>query len=103
MAAAPRRFGGEFYVGGQEHFYLEGQVSYAMPKEDGCIHLYCSTQHPTDMQNLVAHALDLDANQVIVEMRPPASSKMTHVATRSSTVSMYTRRWSTSAFLRSRS
>ena len=69
MAAAPRRMGGEFYVGGQEQFYLEGQISYAVPKEDGCIHLYCSTQHPTEMQHVVAHALDLVANQVIVEMR----------------------------------
>ena len=69
MAQAPRRLAGEFYVGGQEHFYLEGQVSYAIPREDGCIHLYCSTQHPTEMQHVVAHALDLVANQVVVEMR----------------------------------
>ncbi len=69
MAAAPRRLGGEFYVGGQEQFYLEGQISYAVPKEDGCIHLYCSTQHPTEMQHVVAHALGLVANQVTVEMR----------------------------------
>ena len=60
---------GEFYVGGQEQFYLEGQISYAVPKEDGCLHLYCSTQHPTEMQHVVAHALDLVANQVTVEMR----------------------------------
>ena len=69
MAAAPRRMAGEFYVGGQEQFYLEGQISYAVPKEDGCIHLYCSTQHPTEMQHVVAHALELVANQVTVEMR----------------------------------
>ena len=69
MAAAPRRLSGEFYVGGQEQFYLEGQISYAIPKEDGCIHLYCSTQHPTEMQLVVAHALNLVANQVTVEMR----------------------------------
>ena len=69
MAAAPRRMRGEFYVGGQEQFYLEGQISYAIPKEDGCMHVYCSTQHPTEMQHVVAHALDLVANQVTVEMR----------------------------------
>jgi len=69
MAASPRRLAGEFYVVGQEHFYLEGQVSFAVPREDGCIHLYCSTQHPTEMQNVVAHALGLVANQVVVEMR----------------------------------
>ena len=69
MAAAPRRMAGEFYVGGQEQFYLEGQISYAVPKEDGCLHVYCSTQHPTEMQHVVAHALRLVANQVTVEMR----------------------------------
>ncbi len=69
MTAAPRRMSGEFYVGGQEQFYLEGQISYAVPKEDGCLHLYCSTQHPTEMQHVVAHALELVANQVTVEMR----------------------------------
>ena len=69
MAAAPRRLRGEFYVGGQEQFYLEGQISYAVPKEDGCMHVYCSTQHPTEMQHVVAQALDLVANQVTVEMR----------------------------------
>lgn len=69
LANAPRRQRGEFYVGGQEQFYLEGQISYAVPKEDGCLHLYCSTQHPTEMQHVVAHALKLVANQVTVEMR----------------------------------
>ena len=69
MGAAPRRMRGEFYVGGQEQFYLEGQISYAVPKEDGCMHVYCSTQHPTEMQHVVAHALGLVANQVTVEMR----------------------------------
>ncbi len=69
LAAAPRRMRGEFYVGGQEQFYLEGQISYAVPKEDGCMHVYCSTQHPTEMQHVVAQALGLVANQVTVEMR----------------------------------
>ncbi len=69
LEQSPRRIEGEFNVGGQEQFYLEGQVSYAIPKEDGCIHLYCSTQHPTEMQHVVAHSLNLDSNQVVVEMR----------------------------------
>ena len=69
LAAAPRRLGGEFFVGGQEQFYLEGQISYAVPKEDRCMHVHCSTQHPTEMQHVVAQALDLAANQVTVEMR----------------------------------
>ena len=69
MNKAAHRSSGEISVGGQEQFYLEGQISYAAPKEDGCIHLWCSTQHPTEMQHVVAHALHLDANQVVVEMR----------------------------------
>jgi xanthine dehydrogenase large subunit len=64
MERAPRRLAGQFYVGGQEQFYLEGQISYAIPKEDGCITSICSTQHPTEMQHVVAHALELVANQV---------------------------------------
>ena len=46
-----------------------GRSPTRVPKEDGCIHLYCSTQHPTEMQHVVAHALNLVANQVTVEMR----------------------------------
>ncbi len=69
LAAAPRRISGEFRVGGQEQFYLEGQVSYAVPREGDGIHLYCSTQHPTEMQRLVCHALGLRSHQVVCEMR----------------------------------
>ncbi|MFT3758939.1 xanthine dehydrogenase molybdopterin binding subunit [Thauera sp.] len=69
LATAPRRLAGKWQVGGQEQFYLEGQISYAAPREDGCIHLWCSTQHPTEMQHVVSHALGLAANQVVVEMR----------------------------------
>jgi xanthine dehydrogenase large subunit len=69
LAAAPRRLQGEWAVGGQEHFYLEGQIAYAAPREDGCIHLWCSTQHPTEMQRAVAHALGLGAHSVVVETR----------------------------------
>ncbi|RYY49799.1 MAG: xanthine dehydrogenase molybdopterin binding subunit, partial [Comamonadaceae bacterium] len=50
-------------------FYLEGQISYAIPKEGGTLHLHCSTQHPTEMQHLVAHALHLHASEVQVECR----------------------------------
>ena len=60
---------GQFSVGGQEHFYLEGQVAYVAPREDGCLQVWCSTQHPSEMQQLIAHALLRDASQVVVEMR----------------------------------
>ena len=69
LDSAPHRLKGELDIGGQEQFYLEGQISYAIPKERGCIHLYCSTQHPTEMQHLVAEALALASNQVTVEVR----------------------------------
>ena len=67
LAAAPRRSSGTFFVGGQEQFYLEGQISYVIPKEDNQFLVYCSTQHPTEMQHVVAHALKLHFNQVVVE------------------------------------
>lgn len=58
-----------FKLGGQEHFYLEGQISTVIPKEGGCFDVFCSTQHPTEMQHLVAQTLQCDNNQIRVEMR----------------------------------
>ena len=69
MDSAPHRLAGQFSLGGQEHFYLEGQIAYALPLEDGAIKVYCSTQHPSEMQALVAHALGIAANRVLIECR----------------------------------
>ena len=69
IAAAPRTLKATLDVGGQEQFYLEGQISYAIPKEDGCMLVHCSTQHPSEMQHLVAHALQRHAHDVQVECR----------------------------------
>ncbi|MGE0313104.1 MAG: xanthine dehydrogenase molybdopterin binding subunit [Lautropia sp.] len=69
IAAAPRRLAGSLEVGGQEQFYLEGQVSYAVPLEDGAMRVHCSTQHPSEMQQVVAHALGVAAHKVQVECR----------------------------------
>ena len=69
IAKAPHRFKSTFEVGGQEQFYLEGQISYAIPTEGGGMHVHCSTQHPSEMQHLVAHALKLRAHDVHVECR----------------------------------
>ncbi|MEG0555838.1 MAG: xanthine dehydrogenase molybdopterin binding subunit [Comamonas sp.] len=66
---AAHRLKGSLDVGGQEQFYLEGQISYAIPKEDGAVHLHCSTQHPSEMQHLVAHALGIASHAVQVECR----------------------------------
>jgi xanthine dehydrogenase large subunit len=55
--------------GGQEQFYLEGQIAYAMPGESGEMHVICSTQHPSEMQFMVAHLLNQPAHTVKVECR----------------------------------
>ncbi|MDX3899753.1 MAG: xanthine dehydrogenase molybdopterin binding subunit [Sphingobium sp.] len=69
LATAPRRLSGGFDVGGQDHFYLEGQVAVATPGEDGQIHLLSSTQHPSEVQHLVAQMLHLSSSDVTVEVR----------------------------------
>jgi xanthine dehydrogenase large subunit len=69
FAAAPHKVKGELYVGGQEQFYLEGQIAYAIPKEDRGMQVLCSTQHPSEMQQVVAHALGLHSHHVVVECR----------------------------------
>jgi len=69
LAHAPFRLSGHSRVGGQEHFYLEGHISYALPREDDGLQLYCSTQHPSEMQHTVAKMLGLPSNRVVVEMR----------------------------------
>ncbi|MHA6830794.1 xanthine dehydrogenase molybdopterin binding subunit [Ralstonia pseudosolanacearum] len=69
IAAAPHAQAGRLSLGGQEQFYLEGQISYAAPKEDNGMHVWCSTQHPTEMQHAVSHMLGWHANQVLVECR----------------------------------
>jgi xanthine dehydrogenase large subunit len=69
IAAAPHRLSDTFFVGGQEQFYLEGQISYAIPRENGEMLVHCSTQHPTEMQHLVARMLGRLAHQVQVVCR----------------------------------
>jgi xanthine dehydrogenase large subunit len=69
LQQAKHRLQGEFSVGGQEQFYLEGQISYVIPSENQQFHAYCSTQHPSEMQQLISHTLDIDINQVTVEIR----------------------------------
>jgi xanthine dehydrogenase large subunit len=69
ITSAPNRVEGTFEVGGQEHFYLEGQIAAALPQEAGDIHIYSSTQHPTEIQHKVAHAFHLPMSAVRVEVR----------------------------------
>ncbi|MCF6432448.1 xanthine dehydrogenase molybdopterin binding subunit [Leisingera sp. MMG026] len=69
IAAAPRMIEGTFELGGQEHFYLEGQAAMAWPQEDGGMHVFSSTQHPAEIQHKVADAIDLPMHSVRVETR----------------------------------
>jgi xanthine dehydrogenase large subunit len=69
IAAAPHRIAGEFRAGGQEHFYLEGQVALATPGEGGEMAVISSTQHPSEVQHLVARVLGCDFNRVTVTCR----------------------------------
>jgi xanthine dehydrogenase large subunit len=69
LAAAPQRAAGELRCGGQDHFYLEGQIALAIPGEAGDMQVWSSTQHPTEVQHGVAHLLGLPLNAVTVEVR----------------------------------
>ena len=69
IAAAPLRSAGKIYVGGQEHFYLEGQVALAVPGEDGAVLVYSSTQHPSEVQHVVARALGVPDSFVTCRVR----------------------------------
>jgi xanthine dehydrogenase large subunit len=69
IAAAEHQLSGAIIVGGQEHVYLEGQVSTAVPTEDGGMEIYTSSQHPSEVQKLVAEVLAIPLNKVMVDMR----------------------------------
>jgi xanthine dehydrogenase large subunit len=69
IQGAPRRLSGSLAVGGQEHFYLEGQVAFALPGEDRTMLVHSSTQHPSEVQRLVAHCLGWAAKDVVVQCR----------------------------------
>ena len=69
LSQAPHRLRGSVEIGGQDHFYLEGQIAIAMPQEDGGMLVYSSTQHPTEVQQIVAHALGRRSHAVTVQCR----------------------------------
>jgi xanthine dehydrogenase large subunit len=68
LAAAPLVVSGTAYTPGQDHFYLETHCAVAIPEEDGAMRLISSTQHPTEVQKLVAVALGVGAHRVICEV-----------------------------------
>jgi xanthine dehydrogenase molybdopterin binding subunit/xanthine dehydrogenase small subunit len=67
LAAAPMSFEGAFSFGGQDHFYLETNAAWAETGEDGTVFISSSTQHPSEVQHIVAHLLDLPMHSVVVE------------------------------------
>ncbi len=69
LETAPHRQRGSWSVGGQEQFYLEGQIAYAHPHADGTMTVSCSTQHPSEMQHVVAALLGCRLHAVRVECR----------------------------------
>ncbi len=69
LASAPHRLRGACASGGQDHFYLEGQIALALPQEDGGMRVHCSTQHPGEVQHMVAGALGVAAHDVTVLCR----------------------------------
>jgi xanthine dehydrogenase large subunit len=69
FAAAKHKLTGSMAIGGQDHFYLESHVALAVPGEDDDIVLYASTQHPTEIQHMVSHVLDVPSNAVTVVQR----------------------------------
>ena len=66
LAGSKHRLGGELFINGQDHFYLETHVSWAVPEPDGSMHVTCSTQHPSETQGVVANVLGVPAHQVTV-------------------------------------
>ncbi len=67
LQSAPRKLSGEFSFGGQDHFYLESQAAWAEPSEDGSLFVNSSTQHPSEVQQAVAHALNWPFHRVTVQ------------------------------------
>ena len=69
LAGAPHRLQRRVKLGGQDHFYLEGQVAMALPQEDGGLLVYSSTQHPDEVQTIVAHATQRTSKDIVVICR----------------------------------
>ena len=69
LSRSPHRVQGRIEIGGQDHFYLEGQISLAVPGEDSDLLVYCSTQNPSEVQHLCARVMDVPDHAVSVEVR----------------------------------
>ena len=65
LKSSPHKISGHIVIRGADHFYLESQVAIVYPKEDGQLEVHSSSQHPTETQHVVAHALGLSLNRVV--------------------------------------
>ncbi|HEY0142871.1 MAG TPA: xanthine dehydrogenase molybdopterin binding subunit [Thermoanaerobaculia bacterium] len=98
FASAEHILEGWFENGGQDHFYLESQAALALPGEHGALTVHSSTQHPTEIQHVIAHLLGLDMNQVVVITKRMGGafggkeSQATHPAAMAALVAQKTKR-----------
>ena len=69
LEAAENRINGQMRIGGQDHFYLEGHIAMAIPGEDDDVLVYSSTQHPSEVQHMVGHVLDIPSHAITVNVR----------------------------------
>lgn len=98
LASAEHVLEGVFENGGQDHFYLESQAALVVPGEHGALVVHSSTQHPTEVQESVAHLLGLDMSQVIVNTKRMGGAfggkeaQATHPAVMAALVAQITKR-----------
>lgn len=69
LSKSKNRIKSQMRIGGQDHFYLEGQIAYALPGEDDEVMVFSSTQHPSEVQHMVSHVLGVPSNAVTVNVR----------------------------------
>jgi xanthine dehydrogenase large subunit len=57
FSCAKHQLQGSLRIGGQEQFYLEGQIAFAVPRDGNELTIYSSTQFPMEIQAAVARCL----------------------------------------------
>lgn len=98
LASAEHIVEGTFINGGQDHFYLESQAALAVPGEFGAVTVYSATQHPTEVQEVIAHLLGIDMSEVVVTTKRMGGAfggkeaQATHPAAMAALVARNTRR-----------
>lgn len=69
LTSSSNRITGQMRIGGQDHFYLEGHIAMAIPEEDDDVLVFSSTQHPSEVQHMVSHVLDIPSHAITVNVR----------------------------------